>query len=42
MFGRDLGEQVRTDSKDVERQVPIIVEKCIQAVEFRGLSVLLM
>jgi len=39
MFGRDLGEQVRADSKEVERQVPIIVEKCIHAVEFRGLSV---
>jgi hypothetical protein len=36
MFGRDLGEQVRADSKDIERQVPTIVEKCIQAVEFRG------
>ena len=36
MFGRDLGDQVRADSKDDERQVPIIVEKCIQAVEFRG------
>jgi hypothetical protein len=38
MFGRDLGEQVRADSKDFERQVPIIVEKCIQAVEIRGQS----
>lgn len=36
MFGRDLGEQVRADSKEVERRVPIIVEKCIHAVEVRG------
>jgi hypothetical protein len=42
MFGRDLGEQVRADSKDVERQVPVLVEKCIQAVEIRGWSCLLM
>lgn len=38
MFGRDLTEQVGADSKDVERQVPIIVEKCIHAVEVRGQS----
>jgi hypothetical protein len=36
MFGRDLTEQVRADSKYEERQVPIIVEKCIEAVETRG------
>jgi Rho-type GTPase-activating protein 1/2 len=36
MFGRDLTEQVRADSRDEERQVPIIVEKCIEAVEARG------
>jgi len=29
---------VRADSKDVERQVPNIVEKCIQAVEVRALD----
>ena len=36
MFGRDLTEQVRADSKYEERQVPVIVEKCIEAVETRG------
>lgn len=36
MFGRDLTEQVRADSKYEERQVPVIVEKCIEAVEARG------
>lgn len=36
MFGRDLTDQVRADSKDEERQVPVIVEKCIEAVEARG------
>jgi len=36
MFGRDLTEQVRADSEDEERQVPVIVEKCIEAVEARG------
>ncbi|PPQ70696.1 hypothetical protein CVT24_000178 [Panaeolus cyanescens] len=38
MFGRDLIEQVRSDSKEEERQVPIIVEKCIEAVEARALD----
>ncbi|KAG6917422.1 hypothetical protein DXG01_002507 [Tephrocybe rancida] len=33
MFGRDLIEQVQADSRGEERQVPVIVEKCIQAVE---------
>lgn len=33
MFGRDLVEQVRADSKDEDRQIPVIVEKCIDAVE---------
>lgn len=33
MFGRDLFEQVQADSQGDDRQVPIIVEKCIQAVE---------
>lgn len=36
MFGRDLAEQVRADSKDAERLVPMIVEKCIDAVETLG------
>ena len=36
IFGRDLTEQVRADSKYEERQVPVIVEKCIEAVEARG------
>ncbi|KAG8960163.1 hypothetical protein FRC03_006993 [Tulasnella sp. 419] len=33
MFGRDLIEQVRSDSKGGDRMVPVIVEKCIHAVE---------
>ncbi|TBU61671.1 RhoGAP-domain-containing protein [Dichomitus squalens] len=33
MFGRDLIEQVHADSKDEERMVPVIVEKCIDAVD---------
>jgi hypothetical protein len=36
MFGRELIEQVEADSKGEERQVPVIVEKCIDAVEARG------
>jgi hypothetical protein len=37
MFGRDLIEQVRADSKGGSpRYVPIIVEKCIEAVEVLG------
>lgn len=36
MFGRDLIEQVQTDSRGDDRQVPILVEKCIQAVEAIG------
>lgn len=38
MFGRDLVEQVDADAKGGDRQVPVIVEKCIEAVEVRGLS----
>ncbi|KAF8906585.1 hypothetical protein CPB84DRAFT_1675734 [Gymnopilus junonius] len=38
MFGRDLSEQVQADSKDEERHVPVIVEKCIEAVEARALD----
>ncbi|KAJ3571769.1 hypothetical protein NP233_g3538 [Leucocoprinus birnbaumii] len=33
MFGRELVEQVQADSQGDDRQVPIIVDKCIQAVE---------
>ncbi|KAF8514203.1 signal transducer [Hysterangium stoloniferum] len=33
MFGRDLIEQVRADSAREHRDIPIIVEKCIAAVE---------
>jgi hypothetical protein len=36
MFGRDLTEQVHWDAKDEDRRVPILVEKCIDAVETRG------
>jgi hypothetical protein len=36
MFGRKLTEQVQADSKGEERQIPVIVEKCIEAVEARG------
>ena len=36
MFGRDLIEQVRADMKGEERYVPVIVEKCIDAVDALG------
>jgi hypothetical protein len=36
MFGRDLVEQVRADAKGEERYVPVIVEKCIDAVDALG------
>lgn len=36
MFGRELVEQVQADSRGDDRQVPIIVDKCIQAVEAVG------
>jgi Rho-type GTPase-activating protein 1/2 len=38
MFGRELVEQVRADAKDTDRQVPVIVEKCIDAVEALALD----
>ncbi|KAF8070211.1 signal transducer [Lyophyllum atratum] len=38
MFGRNLVEQVHADSKGEDRQVPVIVEKCIQAVEALALD----
>lgn len=33
MFGRDLTEQVLADAQGSDRQTPIIVDKCIDAVE---------
>lgn len=36
MFGRDLIEQVRADAKGEERYIPVIVEKCIDAVDVLG------
>ena len=37
MFGRDLAEQIKADARGSgERQVPVIVEKCIDAVEALG------
>ena len=36
MFGRDLIGQVRADAKGEERYVPVIVEKCIDAVDALG------
>ena len=36
MFGRDLTEQVRADSKEEQRLVPVIVDKCIDAVDALG------
>ncbi|KAF8840695.1 RhoGAP-domain-containing protein [Paxillus ammoniavirescens] len=33
MFGRDLVEQVKSDLRWGERKTPVIVEKCIEAVE---------
>lgn len=38
MFGRELTEQVRADSRIGDRMVPIIVEKCIAAVDATGTS----
>lgn len=38
MFGRGLAEQIRADAKGGDRQVPIIVEKCIDAVEALALD----
>lgn len=36
MFGHELTEQVRADSKLSDRMVPLIVEKCIAAVDAIG------
>ncbi|RXW13226.1 hypothetical protein EST38_g12624 [Candolleomyces aberdarensis] len=38
MFGRDLTEQVRADARDDDRRIPVIVEKCIDAVEESALD----
>ncbi|KAI0329698.1 RhoGAP-domain-containing protein [Cubamyces sp. BRFM 1775] len=38
MFGRDLIEQVRSDSKEEPRSIPVIVEKCIDAVDHIALD----
>lgn len=38
MFSRELTEQVRADSKVSDRMVPLIVEKCIAAVDASGKS----
>jgi hypothetical protein len=39
MFGRDLTEQVHADAvKDADRRIPVIVEKCIDAVEETALD----
>lgn len=38
MFGRDLTEQVEADAQGSNRAVPMIVEKCIMAVEARGMD----
>jgi hypothetical protein len=35
-FGRELTEQVRADAKFGDRMVPLIVEKCIAAVDVTG------
>ncbi|KAF8629116.1 hypothetical protein AX17_005702 [Amanita inopinata Kibby_2008] len=38
MFGRDLAEQAAVDSVGVDRVIPVIVEKCIEAVEASALD----
>ncbi|KAJ7045423.1 RhoGAP-domain-containing protein [Mycena alexandri] len=38
MFGRDLTEQVQADARGGDRQIPVIVEKCIDAVETLALE----
>ncbi len=38
MFGRDLIEQVCADSREEPRVLPVIVEKCIDAVDYIGTS----
>jgi hypothetical protein len=41
IFGREITEQLRTDSKFNEKMVPLIVEKCIAAVDAGGGPLLL-
>lgn len=41
MFGRDLIEQARADARGTDRMVPVIVEKCIIAVETLGKDLIL-
>ena len=41
VFGRELTEQLRADSKFNEKMVPLIVEKCIAAVDACGGPILL-
>ena len=36
MFGRELTEQVRADSRLTDKMTPLLVEKCISAVEANG------
>lgn len=36
MFGRGLIEQARADAKGGKRYIPVIVEKCIDAVDALG------
>jgi hypothetical protein len=36
MFGRELTEQVRADSRITDKMTPMLVEKCITAVEANG------
>ncbi|KAF8514156.1 hypothetical protein JB92DRAFT_2920340 [Gautieria morchelliformis] len=38
MFGRDLIEQVRADSAKEHRDIPMVVEKCILAVEHMAMD----
>jgi hypothetical protein len=38
MFGRDLIEQTRADARGEDRMIPVIVEKCIMAVEAIGMD----
>ncbi|KAF8274606.1 hypothetical protein EI94DRAFT_1768774 [Lactarius quietus] len=38
MFGRELTEQVRADSRLTDKMTPLLVEKCISAVEANALD----
>lgn len=38
MFGRELTEQVRADSRVSDKMTPLLVEKCIEAVEANALD----